>query len=148
MLVDVYEKDLRFVRPGLTIAMETPAYPGEKFKATIDFINKIVDDASRTIKVRARVDNPDGRLMPAMYATVDVYGGDDARAILIPLTALYTEGDADWVFVRLPNGHYVRRKVTVGLHLKDHAVIESGLSAGDTVVIDGALLLRAEESAG
>lgn len=146
LIVDLFEKDLRFVHPGLNIDLAVAAYPGEKFKATVDFIGKIVDDSTRTIKVRARVKNVDGRLLPGMYTTVDLYGGDDARAIIVPLTALYIEDDSDWIYLRLPNGHYARRAVVTGLRLKDHAVIERGLNLGDVVVTEGALLLRAEES--
>ena len=145
LLVDVFEKDLRFVHPGLNLDLVAPAYPGEKFKATVDFIGKIVDDSSRTIKVRARVTNPDGRLLPGMYATVNLYGREDSRAIIVPLTALYTEGDSDWIYLKLPNGHYVRHAIVTGLRLKDRAVIERGLKVGDIVVTEGALLLRAEE---
>jgi cobalt-zinc-cadmium efflux system membrane fusion protein len=81
-----------------------------------------------------------------MYATVDVQSRPEDQAIVVPLTALFTEGESDWVFVALDVGHYRKREVKVGLHLKDRAVIGSGLQAGETLVTEGALMLRTEEA--
>jgi cobalt-zinc-cadmium efflux system membrane fusion protein len=61
------------------------------------------------------------------------------------LSALFTEGESDWLFVAIGDGHYQKRPVKVGLRLKDKAVVEKGLNPGERLVVDGALLLRTEE---
>ncbi len=146
VLMNVFEKDLGLIRPGKKVLVSVPAYPNERFPAVIEYIDKVVDEATRTVKVRCNLPNPDGRLLPAMYASVEVQSDDNDRAIVVPLSALFTEGEGDQVFVAIGDGHYKRRDVTVGLRLRDRAVIRQGLEPGETIVAQGALMLRTEEA--
>jgi cobalt-zinc-cadmium efflux system membrane fusion protein len=146
VLMNVFEKDLGLIRPGKKVRVSVPAYPDRKFPATVEYIDKVVDEATRTVKVRATVDNADGALLPAMYASVEVESDAANRAIVVPLSALFTEGEGDQVFVAIGDGHYKRRDVKVGLRLKDKAVIAEGLKPGETIVSQGALMLRTEEA--
>jgi cobalt-zinc-cadmium efflux system membrane fusion protein len=146
VLMNVFEKDLGLIHPGKRVLVSVPAYPDRKFPATIEYIDKVVDEATRTVKIRCRLDNPDGTLLPAMYASVEVESDVENRAIVVPLSALFTEGEGDQVFVCIGDGHYKRRDVKVGLRLRDKAVIAEGLKPGETIVSQGALLLRTEEA--
>jgi cobalt-zinc-cadmium efflux system membrane fusion protein len=80
-----------------------------------------------------------------MFATIDVQSDPDDLAIVVPLTALFTENESDWVYVNIGDYHYHRRPVKVGLRLKDRAVILEGLKPGERLVVHGALLLRTEQ---
>ena len=144
--MDVFEKDLSILRVGKKVLVRVPAYAGQNFPGTVDYIGRTVDETSRTIKVRCTVPNPDGKLLPAMYATVELLSDPSDQAIVIPLTALFTEGESDWVFLALGDGRYRKQPVSVGLRLKDRAVIATGIKAGQRVVTEGALMLRQEES--
>jgi cobalt-zinc-cadmium efflux system membrane fusion protein len=146
LLLDVFEKDIGLIEIGSDVTATVPAYPGQRFPARVDYIDKRVDDMTRTVKIRCKLANPDGKLLPAMYATVEVSGKRQTNAVVVPLTALFTEGEGDQVFVKLGDGHYQQRNVKVGLRLKDRAVIIDGLQAGETIVAEGALLLRTEEA--
>ena len=146
LYMNVYEKDLGLIHVGTQVSVSVPAYPDRKFPATVEYIDKLVDEATRTVKVRCKLLNPEGKLMPAMYATADVRSGAQDKAVVVPLTALFTEGEGDQVFVRLGDGHYQQRDVKVRLRLKDRAVIADGLRPGETIVAEGALLLRTEEA--
>lgn len=146
VLMNVFEKDLGLIRPGKKVSVSVPAYPDRKFPATVEYIDKVVDEATRTVKVRCRLDNPDGKLLPAMYASVEVESDAENRAIVVPLSALFTEGEGDQVFVAIGDGHYKRRDVRVGLRLRDKAVIAEGLKPGEVIVSQGALMLRTEEA--
>jgi cobalt-zinc-cadmium efflux system membrane fusion protein len=143
--LDIFEKDLGLIHVGAKVLLHVPAYPNETFTATISYINQVVDETTRTVKVRCSVPNADGRLLPAMYAEVEVQSDPNDKAIVVPLTALFTEAESDWLFVAIGDGHYQKRPVTAGLRLKDKAVIAQGLKAGERLVVDGALLLRTEE---
>lgn len=145
--MDIYEKDLGLIHVGQQVLVDVPAFPGETFGATVDYIGLVVDETTRTVKVRCLLDNPKKRLLPAMYAGVEPQSDPADRAIVVPLTALFTEGESDWAFVAIGDGQYLKRPVKVGLRLKDRAVILSGLNAGERLVVDGALLLRTEEDA-
>lgn len=65
--LDAYESDLAWLRYGQHIAFTTVAYPGETFTGTISFIDPVLDEATRTVKVRVNVPNADGRLKPGMF---------------------------------------------------------------------------------
>ena len=66
--LDAYESDLLWVRFGQEVKFETEAYPGEKFSGRIAFISPVLDEKTRTIKVRVNVDNAEARLKPGMFA--------------------------------------------------------------------------------
>lgn len=146
VLMNVFEKDLGLIQVGKKVQVTVPAYPRQHFQATIEYIDKVVDDSTRTVKVRCKLDNPDGKLLPAMYASIEVESDADHQAIVVPLSALFTEGEGDQVFVKIGDGHYQRREVRVGLRLRDQAVIAEGLQPGDTIVSQGALMLMTEEA--
>lgn len=144
--MSVFEKDLGLVMPGTNVLVRVPAFPDRTFQATVEYIDKLVDETTRTIKVRARIANSDGALLPQMFATAEVLSTAKNMAIVVPLTALFTEGEGDQVFVKIGDGHYKQRDVVVRLRLKDRAVIGLGLSPGEMIVSEGALLLRTEEA--
>jgi Cu(I)/Ag(I) efflux system membrane fusion protein len=65
--LDAYESDLTWLRYGQEVAFTTEAYPGETFVGRIAFIQPVLDDKTRTVKVRVNMPNPDGRLKPEMF---------------------------------------------------------------------------------
>lgn len=143
--IDIFEKDIGLIHTGAKVILNVPAYPNEDFVATISYISRIVDETTRTVKVRCMLPNLDGRLLPAMFASVRVMSEPDDLAIVIPLTAMFTEGESDWIYVNTGNYHYQKRPVKTGLRLKNEAVIVEGLKAGERFVVDGALLLGSEK---
>lgn len=144
VLLDVFEKDLAVIHPGQDVKVAVPAYPETLFPARVDYIGKVVDETTRTVKVRCLLPNPEGKLLPSMYASVEVESPPEDKAIIVPLTALFTEGESDWVFVALGAGRYQKREVRIGLRLKSQAVLLDGVQPGERIVTDGALLLRSE----
>jgi cobalt-zinc-cadmium efflux system membrane fusion protein len=144
VILDIFEKDLALIHPGQVVTLSVLAYPGEKFQAHVEYVHQVVDETTRTIKVRCTLDNPQLKLLPAMFASAEVESDPDDKAIVVPLSAIFTEGNADWLFTVTQPGHYHRKKVSVGLRLKDSAVIEQGISPGTRMVMDGAFLLHNE----
>ena len=147
VLLDVFEKDIGLIHLGQQVLVKVPAWPEQEFKATVDYISRVVDDNTRTVKVRCVLPNPDNKLLPAMYASVEVQSDAGDLGLVVPLNSLFTEGESDWVFVAIDNDHYQKRPVRVGLRLKDKAVITEGLKPGERLVVGGALLLRTEQDA-
>ncbi len=145
LLMAVFEVNLGKIRLGQKLSVSVPAYPGELFPATVQYIAQVLDEQTRTVQVRCDLPNADGRLLPGMYATITVDSGPGDKAIVIPLTAVFTEGDADYVFIAIDENHYQQRPVEIGLRLKDKAVITQGLKPNEQLVTEGALTLRAEE---
>ena len=145
VMMDVYEKDIGYIHSGQKVLVKVPAFPNREFPAIVDYISRVVDDDTRTVKVRCVLNNPDKKLLPSMYSSVEVQSDPGDLGIVVPLGSLFTEGESDWVFIAIDIDHYLKRPVKVGLRLKDKAVIDEGLKAGDRLVVDGALLLRTEE---
>lgn len=145
VLMQVYEVNIGKIRRGQRLSVTVPAYPGETFAATVQYVGQVLDENTRTVQVRCELPNPDGRLLPGMYATINVESDPGDQAIVIPLTAVFTEDEADYVFIAVDENHYLQRQVQIGLRLKDKAVITQGLLPNEQLVTEGALMLRAEE---
>ncbi len=67
VMFDAYESDLAWLRYGQPMRFATEAYPGQQFSGTVAFIDPVLDDTRRTVKVRVNVANDDGRLKPGMF---------------------------------------------------------------------------------
>jgi cobalt-zinc-cadmium efflux system membrane fusion protein len=135
-------------RTGATVRFSVPAYPAEMFAARVDAVGAGLDPGTRTLPVRAVVDNRTGRLKPEMLATVVADGGPGVPAALVPDDAVQTSKGRTVVFLArpLPNGDakFLRREVEVGSRTGGRAAILRGLAAGDVVVTKGAFAVKAE----
>lgn len=145
LMMEVFEVNLSKITLGQRLSVSVPAYPNDVFPATVEYIGQVLDETTRTVQVRCELPNPDKRLLPGMYATINVNSNSDDLAIMVPLTAIFTEDEANYVFIKLGDDHFQQRKVELGLRLKDQALIKSGLDVGELLVTEGALMLRAEE---
>jgi cobalt-zinc-cadmium efflux system membrane fusion protein len=143
--MDIFEKDIGLIHVGATVLLQVSAYPGEDFTATVSYISQIVDETTRTVKVRCILPNAEKRLLPAMFASITVQSDTDDLAVVVPLNAIFAENESDWAYVDIGDYHYQKRPIKVGLRLKDRAVILDGLKPGDRLVVGGALLLRTEQ---
>jgi membrane fusion protein, copper/silver efflux system len=89
--LDAYEADLAWLRYGHPVTLTTEAYPGELFKGTIAFIDPILNERTRTVKVRVNVPNPKGKLKPNMFvrATVRASVAEGGRVMASSLAGKY-----------------------------------------------------------
>ncbi len=142
---DVYEKDLSLVRPGDEVRIRAAAWPDEEFIGHINYIGDVVDPSSRTVKVRATVENPQQHLKPEMFVTATVYTAANATVTTVPLAAVHGEGTGQpYVFTVTDGNRLLRRQVTLGNKSDDHVAVTAGLSTTDRVVTEGSILLKAE----
>lgn len=144
--VDASETDLASLQVGQQIHVTSNAFPGKVFNGTVTTIAASLDPTTRTVRVRGRVANLDGLLKAEMYVAVDVVRDEThvAKAgVIIPSTALFTIDQKDCLFVELAPGTFERRTVEIGAERDGKVPVLSGLSAGQRVVTEGALLLQA-----
>jgi cobalt-zinc-cadmium efflux system membrane fusion protein len=146
VVADVFERDLGRVHPGQRAEVATAAYPDARFIARVERLSDTVDPSSRTVKVRFLVENPSRRLKPEMFAHVTLVLGESARTLTVPARAVFSEGEASFVFVRDSGGRFSRRRVETVPDGPGRARVRSGLEMGERVVVDGALLLRLEQN--
>jgi cobalt-zinc-cadmium efflux system membrane fusion protein len=146
---DLYERDLAAVlrergdKP-LAATVSVKAYPGEEFPGTVDLVSPAMDEATRTVKVRVQVDNPDGRLLAGMFATVQIYLPGSEETTVLPKAAVLSDEGRSFVFVHHQGDYYVRRPVETGRRWADWVEIRRGVEASQTVVSDGAFLMKSD----
>jgi len=109
----------------------------------IDFVDNAVDPSVGTLRARAVLPNPNKTLLPGEYANVRVLIGRDVPALLVPAAAIIEEQGGSSVFVVSAGGTAEVRKVVAGATQGGARVIESGLGAGEQVVVDNLGKLRA-----
>jgi cobalt-zinc-cadmium efflux system membrane fusion protein len=145
LVLQAFERDAARVRVGASARVHFPALPGKTFEGRVDQVGLQVDEDSRTVPIRVTLPNPDGLLRPGMSATAAIdLGGDGVSMVAVPAASLQRLGD-DWV-VFLPRGEgaFEMRAVGRGRDIGGEIEVVSGLSAGETVVVEGAFLLKAE----
>lgn len=139
--IDAPESALNMLHPGMKVVLRASAWPQETFKAQIDDIEDALDPISRTLKVRAKLRNPERHLKGEMYVTAEltsqVHGALD-----VPAKAVFLNSEKQQVFVRTAEGQYIRKTITPVATNELWVSIAQGLNKGDEVVVDGALYLQ------
>jgi len=133
---DLPEIYLSRLEPGLKVLAHSAAYPDQKFTGVVSSMDTRVDPVSRTVRVRSVMQNTDGYLRPGMFLTVNLLN-DSIEALLIPERALIPERSVQYVYV-VGDGQIVeRRPVQIGRRRPGEVEILEGLSAGESVIVDG-----------
>jgi Cu(I)/Ag(I) efflux system membrane fusion protein len=145
VLADVYETDLPAVRPGMEALLSVTSLPGREWRGPVTWVAPIVEDETRTVKVRIEVANPEELLKPGMFADVFLES-DLGEGLVIPENAVIDTGDRQLVFVDHGAGRYEPRQVRLGARASDGVQVQSGLALGERVVISANFLLDSESS--
>jgi membrane fusion protein, multidrug efflux system len=133
----VPERFLSRVAVGQKFVFHVAAYPGEDFEGEVYFIAPQIDAANRTGLVKARVANPDGKLKPGMFATVDLALEVKKDAVVIPEAALMPQGDTTMVVIVDADMKAQLVPVKPGIRTGGRVEILEGLKGGETVVVEG-----------
>lgn len=141
---DLYPRDQGKVHEGQPAGIAVNGYPGMTLHGTVSNISDAVDPVSLTLKVRVVLPNPQHRLKPDMYASMNL-AGTEQNVIEVPATAVIQNGRETFVFVQTAPGKYERRNVIVATAGAQTDDVAQGLNSGDTVVSQGAELLREAE---
>ena len=136
----VPETALSAIRPGLTIDARSAAFPDQPFRGRIATVDPVVDPNTRSVMVRARLANPDGRLKPGMLLTVTIETGP-RLGLSVPELAVVGEGERRFVYVVDPGGTAKRVEVRTGLRSAGRIEILEGLKPGQKVVTEGVVKL-------
>jgi len=146
VMVDVFEHQIAWLRPGLKAEIRVPAYPGKKWKGVVDYLYPDLDPKTRTLRVRLAFPNPDLVLKPNMFADVVIYGGPKKEVLKIPSEALIVTGERESVVTALGGGRFRPVDVVTGMQEGGEVEILSGLREGDEIVVSGEFLIDSESS--
>ena len=142
VLVNVYQKDLPYVRVGDTVTIQTDAYP-DVFQGRISYVAASLDPNTRTLQARIETSNPGQKLKKDMYVVATVDAGTIQNAIAVPDSAVLRDSENQpFVYAQVGGDQFGRRAITLGESLKGQTQITSGLKAGDRVIGDGSLFLQ------
>jgi multidrug efflux system membrane fusion protein len=119
------------VHVGLASDLDFP------FRGEMDFVDNQIDPATGTIQGRALIQNPDGFLIPGLFARVRLLGSGEYAALLIHDMAVMTDQDRKYVFVVNEQNQAIRRDISLGREIDGLRVVTEGLLAGDRVVVNG-----------
>jgi cobalt-zinc-cadmium efflux system membrane fusion protein len=145
LVAQAFERDAVTVEPGTVAHVFLAALPGQEFDGRVTQVGQQVDAGSRTVPVRIELANVNGALRPGMSATANVEVMGQRQMILaVPAAALQRVGQEWLAFVPRTAQEFEMRPVGRGRDLGNEVEVVSGLKAGETVVVEGAFLLKAE----
>lgn len=144
MIAQVFEEQASWVKVGEMAKAKLSAFPDKVWTGEVDYVYPQVDPTTRTLQVRFRFNNPDGFLKPNMYANISIFGDPKPDVLSIPLEALIRSSEGNRVIVKINDGQFQARSVTIGTESGERVEILSGLKAGEVVVISGQFLIDSE----
>ena len=141
---DIYQKDLPKTRQlGETLRFRSPD-SDHLHEARIFYTGDILDPETRTVRLRATIDNPDRHLKPGMFVEIALPGETLSNIVTLPASAIQEVEGHDVVFVQTGLEAFEKRKVKVGMRSGDTVQIRDGLQPGNKVVVVGGFALKSE----
>ena len=137
---DIPEPALRLVHVGERVSITFISLPDETFTGTVSRIGDVLDPQTRTFKVQVELANPQGRLRPEMFGSLQLLGPRQPVPV-VPSTAIVQEYGHTLVFLERGPGKFERRQVSTGVQVGPMVAVARGVEGGDRVVTDGAVLL-------
>ncbi|MFZ0061730.1 MAG: efflux RND transporter periplasmic adaptor subunit [Pyrinomonadaceae bacterium] len=147
VVAQVYEKDLARIRIGSGASITSESFPGRIFRGQVSYVDPTLDTATRTGQVRIELANPGQQLKIGMYVNVAfaTLGGGKSTTPTVTKSAVQNINNQQVVFVatKEPNV-FVMRPVRLGQEVNGRYPVVEGLTVGESIVIEGSFLLRAE----
>jgi membrane fusion protein, copper/silver efflux system len=145
-MVDVAERDLAAVREGQHVMVRVRSYPDRTFPGTVALVYPHLNPATRAVRVRIELANPDLLLKPDMYAEAEIETGGGDPALEVPDSAVIDSGDRQIVLVDKGDGRFEPRAVRLGRRGGGYVEIRDGLRDGENVVSSANFLIDAESN--
>lgn len=139
----LYEADLARVHAGDSAVVTFDALPGRSFASTVAYTYPLINESSRTGRVRVELVNRDGALRPGMFANVEL-SKSSAALLQVPASAVVYTGPRRIVFLDLGEGRLRPQEIFTGAAADGMIEVLAGLSAGEVIVTSGVFLLAAE----
>ncbi len=143
---EVFERQAGALAVGNAVTMSLDYLPGEEWQGQVDYIYPILDNETRTVRVRLRFANMGGLLKPNMFAQVIIHSGESTPTLQVPRQALIRTGSQNRVVLALGEGRFKSVAVTLGRIGRGEAEILKGIEEGDKVVTSAHFLLDSESS--
>lgn len=146
LLVDgqIYENDFNKLGNNKSVEFKTPSVPNEVFSCELVYKGQLIDEKTRTIKVRAKVNNSRNKLLPQMFGDLIIKSAENRRGIFIPSSAIHKDNEQSFIFMQENDSTFKIVEVKTGLELEEKVEIISGLKENDRIVTNGVFELKSE----
>lgn len=144
-VAQVPEQQVGQVKVGQSVEIEVAALDDEKIQGKLIYVGQIVNPETRTVLVRTELDNRDGRLKPAMLASMVIQGKTRPK-LFVPASAVVRQNDEEFVFTVLSPDTFMLRKVKLAAQQDGKRVVLEGLQSGEKIVTEGAFHLNNERN--
>jgi cobalt-zinc-cadmium efflux system membrane fusion protein len=142
VMANVFEQDIREVHAGERAAIVTDASP-DTLGGRVDYVAALVDPSTKATAVRIVVPNRDGLLKRDMLVQVTIASARPHTGLLVPVAAVLRDDEnLPYLFLAANDSTFDRRRITLGGRVGGRYVVSDGLTAGDRVVVDGAVFLQ------
>jgi Cu(I)/Ag(I) efflux system membrane fusion protein len=139
----IYEFEIPHIEIGQPVEVTVQSEPNQPFQGKVAFVEPVVQEATRTIKVRVAIDNSAGLLKPGTYADLKIEH-DMGEGLLVPDSAVMRTGERAICFRSLPEGRFEPVEVKLGGRFDDRFEVLSGLKEGDDIVVSAGFLIDSE----
>lgn len=145
VLLDAYETDVPALQVGQSVDFSVEAIPGKTYEGEVIFVDPILDEKTRTVRVRLDAENPEQQLKPGMYVRATVHteiseGLDGDQPLLIPISSVLKTGNRAVVYIKKPDTDeptFEGREIQIGQRAGDYYIVTAGLDEGEEIVIRG-----------
>ena len=146
LTAQVRESQASLIPEGSSVEAHASAWPGMTFKGRVIALLPDVDLQTRTLTVRVAIDNPQFKLAPGMFASLNLTGSESTPQLVVPSEAVITTGERTVVVVARDDGAFDVAEIKVGSEQQGLTTILSGLEEGQRVVLSGQFLIDSEAS--
>jgi Cu(I)/Ag(I) efflux system membrane fusion protein len=143
---EVFERQSSQIKVGLPVTMTLDYLPTREWLGKVDYVYPTLDQSTRTLKVRLRLDNKDYLLKPNMFAQVTIHSELSGNNVIVPTESVIRTGTQDRIVLALGDGKFKSIQVKVGNVINEYTEILSGVREGDEVVTSAQFLLDSESS--
>lgn len=144
LIAQLFEKDLSRVHAGQSVEVFTDAFAGRAFKGVINYVGDQVEAATRTVRARAVIANPQEELKPGMFVEARLSVASTTPVIRVPTVAIQEIDKQPTVFLQTAATEFEARTVETGRVGHAFTEIRKGLKAGDRIVTEGSLTAKAQ----
>lgn len=141
LVAQVFEKDIAAVHTGLMATASVDSYPGRVFTGRLDYVAPGLDPATRTLSVRATLNNTDAKLKPLMFARLTLRT-NSVSVLAVPAGAVQKSGETYVAYVGRGANTFEERRLVLGRTLDSYVEVKSGLASGEQVVLKGSVELH------
>jgi len=141
-LLNIYPENINSVRKGLSVVITPETAPDSKIRGTVDFIEPFFREGSKTLTVRVFFDNTSSRIPVGSQVTAKIFGSSQ-KGYWLPKASVISFGINKAAFLKT-NGGFVAHPIKTGLELGNKIQVISGLSADDSVAVNGQYLMDSE----